>query len=487
MGSGLQMGKIEQPIRKQITSSFYLILLFSAVATIITWAIIASIFLLQMNRMNPANYYEKQIPNILKSVEDSLGQLLTIDSKKELEKVIPLEGIDYQVVDINGNIHFGSISEHYVKNQKELLNSFNKNIYDKKSIVKYYPTFNGQGEQIGAIGFRYKLSVAASNPNSQVLLIITGFLFLVSPFIYFYLFSYMVGKRFSKKIELPFTNLMVGARKIQSHDLDFQLVESQNTKELNQLVRAFEDMRMALKDSLLRQWQLEEERKEMVAAIAHDLRTPLTIIQGHVEGLIDGGAKNPERLDRYLQTIFSSTQRSIRLINQLNEVSAIGRQNFILEPKMVDITKFIEHKTEEYNMICAKKNISLKSAFTLADGAGMEISIDPYRVSQVLDNVIINSIRYCPDNGEIEWTTTKEHDKISFEIMDNGPGFHQEETEHVFKRFYRGDDSRSGEDSNFGLGLYIAQMIVNKHHGYITVQNRAQGGAYTKVVIKDLA
>lgn len=480
------MGKIEQPIRKQITSSFYLILLFSAVATIITWAIIASIFLLQMNRMKPANYYEKQIPSILQAVEDSTGQLLTVDSKKELEKVIPLEGIDYQVIDKDGNILFGSISEHYVRNQKELLNSFNKNIYDKKSIVKYYPTFNEQGEQIGAIGLRYKLSVAASNPKSQGLLIVIGFLFFTSPFVYFYLFSYLVGKKFSKKIELPFTNLMLGARKIQSHDLDFQLVESENTKELNQLVRAFEDMRIALKDSLLRQWQLEEERKEMVAAIAHDLRTPLTIIHGHVEGLIDAEAKNPERLERYLQTIFSSTQRSIRLIDQLNEVSAIGLQNFIMEPKVVDVAEFIEHKTEEYTMLCTKKNISLKSTFTLTDEGEMKISIDPYRVSQILDNIIINSIRYCPENGVIEWTITKEHDKLSFEIVDNGPGFLLEETERVFKRFYRGDASRSGQDSNFGLGLYIAQMIAQKHHGCISVQNRAQGGAYTKVVIEAL-
>lgn len=481
------MGKIERPIRRQITSSFYLILLFSAVTTIVTWGIIATVFLLQMNRMNPANYYEKQIPDILQSIEDSRGQFLTIANKKELEKAIPLEGIDYQVVDKDGNILFGSMSEHYVKSQKELLNSFNKNIYDKKSIVNYYPTFNGQGEQIGAIGLRYKLSVAASNPKSQGLLIVIGFLFFVSPFVYFYLFSYLVGKKFSEKIELPFTNLMLGARKIQSHDLDFQLIESENTKELNQLVRAFEDMRMALKDSLLRQWQLEEERKEMVAAIAHDLRTPLTIIHGHVEGLIDGGAKNSERLDRYLQTIFSSTQRSIRLIDQLNEVSAMGRQSFSMEPKVIDFTEYIEHKIEEYTMLCAKKNISLKSTFTLADEGGREISIDSYRVSQVLDNIMTNSIRYCPENGVIEWVITKDHNEISFEIMDNGPGFLLEETERVFKRFYRGDVSRSGEDSNFGLGLYIAQMIAKKHHGCITVHNRDQGGAYTKVVIKALA
>lgn len=76
------MGKVEQPIRKQITSSFYLILLFSAVATIITWVIIATIFLLQMNRMNPANYYEKQIPGILKSIEENKGKFVTVDRKK---------------------------------------------------------------------------------------------------------------------------------------------------------------------------------------------------------------------------------------------------------------------------------------------------------------------------------------------------------------------------------------------------------------------
>ena len=204
--------------------------------------------------------------------------------------VIPLEGIDYQVVDKDGNILFGSISERYVKNQKELLNSFNTNLYDQKKIVKFYPTFDGNGEQIGAIGFRYKLTVAASNPKSQGIIIMIGFLFLVSPFVYFYVLSYLIGRRFSKKIEQPFNHLMLGARKIQNHDLDFRLVESKSAKELNQLVRAFEDMRIALKDSLLRQWQLEEERKEMVAAIAHDLRTPLTIIHGHVEGLLDGGS-----------------------------------------------------------------------------------------------------------------------------------------------------------------------------------------------------
>ena len=357
--------------------------------------------------------------------------------------VIPLEGIDYQVVDKEGNILFGSISKRYVKSQKELLNSFNANLHDQKKIVRFYPTFDGNGEQTGAIGFRYKLTVAASNPKSQGIIIMIGFLFLVSPFVYFYVLSYQIGRRFSKKIEQPFNHLMLGARKIQKHDLDFRLVESKSAKELNQLVLAFEDMRIALKDSLLRQWQLEEERKEMVAAIAHDLRTPLTIIHGHVEGLLDGGSKNTERLDRYLQTIFTSTQRSIRLIDQLNEVSAIDQSNFTIEPIVVDIPEFIQNKTEEYKVLCAEKNLSITSTFSSEAGLVPVLKIDPYRVSQVVDNIIANSIRYCLENGIIEWKTTMSGNMIIFEIFDNGPGFQIREIDKVFEKFYREDQSRS--------------------------------------------
>lgn len=477
------MGKIDRPIRRQIIASFYLILLWSIIATLLTWGIIIIFFISNVNQVNPANYYEQKIPKIIDEVVLSEGLLLSIDKKNELEEIIPLDGIDYQVLNNEGELLFGSMSKQYIKNQKELLNSVNKNIHDKNKIIKYYLVFDENNEQVGAIGFRYALSLASSNPQLSWLIFWLGFLTLVSPFAYFSFFSYLIGKKFSKQIEEPFNHLMEAARKIQTHDLDFQLVESKTSRELNQLVQAFEDMRISLKASLLRQWELEEERKEMVAAIAHDLRTPLTIIHGHVEGLIEGGANNPERLERYLQTIFSSTQRSIRLIEQLNEVSAIGRQNFIMEPEMIDISKFIQHKTAEYKLLCTKKNIALQCALTSVDGTAMKINIDPYRVSQVLDNIITNSIRYCPENGIIDWTITKDNNKLIFEITDNGPGFHQEETNHIFNKFYRGDSSRSGADSNFGLGLYISQMIVKKHGGSITVQNNVQGGAYAKVIV----
>lgn len=478
------MGKIVRPIRRQIISSFYLILLWSILATLITWVIILTLFILYVNPVKPANYYEQKIPHIIEKVALSQGKLLTIDRKNELEEIIPLDGLDYQVLSKDGDLLFGSISKQYIKNQQQLLESINKNIHDQNKIVQYYLIFDENGKQFGAIGFRYTLSLASANPQLSWIILLLGFLALISPFVYFIFFSYLIGKKFSKQIEEPFNHLMEAAKKIQTHELDFQLVAFKSSKELNQLVQAFEDMRISLKNSLLRQWELEDERKEMVAAIAHDLRTPLTIIHGHVEGLLEGGTKNPERLDRYLQTIFSSTQRSIRLIDQLNEVSAIGRQNFIIEPESVNILEFIKRKREEYQILCAKKSITLQCTLAAVTGT---IYIDVYRISQVLDNIMTNSIRYCPEYGEIDWIITRENEKLIFEIVDNGPGFQPEETNRIFDKFYRGDSSRSGADSNFGLGLYIAQMIVKKHGGTISVDNHIQGGAYTKVVVNALS
>lgn len=476
------MEKTLKPIRKKIVASFYQILIFSIIATIVTWLIIFGIYFLFSNKINPANHYENQIPEILEYAR-KMEQVLSIEAKEELEKQIPLEGMDYQVLNKHGELLYGSISTPYIKNEKELVESINDYLYVRNNIIRYYPLYNENDEFIGAIGFRYKLTLASANPQLKPIILLMGALFLFCPFVYFYLFSYLVGKRMSKQLEGPFNSLMVGVKKVQHHDLDFQLEEFKTVQELNQLTEAFEEMRAALKDSLLRQWQIEEERKDMIASIAHDLRTPLTIIHGHVEGLLAGGAKDPERLERYLNTIFGSTERAIRLLNQLGTVALIDEPEFTIEPQLVDVKEFIENKSNEYRILCAEKNIRFTTDVKL-NRANSVMHIDCHRISQVLDNILANSIRHSPMNGEIHWETTIDEESIHFKVTDNGPGFQTENLERVFSKFYREDSSRSG--SNFGLGLYIASVIVKKHNGSISVGNRQEGGAYAEVVIREM-
>ncbi|WP_062107443.1 sensor histidine kinase [Bacillus niameyensis] len=474
------MGKAVRPIRRQVVTTFYKILFLSMGATILTWGIIFSIFLFYNNKLQPANYYESQIPSILEYVEQLQEKLLLEDTKQELEERIPLEGMDYQVLDKHGELLYGSSAKAYIHNEKELMESFNRNLYMRNNIIQFYPVFSQDGDFIGAIGFRYKLTLAASNPQLGILIVLVGFVSFICPFVYFSLFSFLIGRKFSKQMERPFQSLMDGVKKVQNHDLDFQLLEFETVQELQQLVAAFEEMRVALKDSLLRQWQIEEERKEMIAAIAHDLRTPLTIIHGHVEGLLNGGVNDKERLERYLQVIFTSTERAVQLMNQLNTVSIIDQPQFSIEFQSVNIEEFIKNKSNEYDILCEDKNISFTTAINI-ESSHLNVNIDPQRISQVLDNIVINSIRYVPKNGEILWKTTVVEDLIAFEITDNGPGFQNERPERVFTKFYREDPSRTG--THFGLGLYIAFMIVKKHNGSISAQNRPEGGAYIKVII----
>lgn len=475
------MGKAVKPLRRQVITSFYIILILSILATVLTWGIVLLMLIKYADKINPANYYEGQIPVIMEYVEQEKEQLLRKEAKQELEKRVPLEGMDYQVLDVHGNLVYGSTTKQYIKDEQDLLQRLNTNLHDKHDIIRFNPLRSQNGDFIGAIGFRYQLTLASSNPQSKGFIMIISLLSLLSPFFYFYLFSVLIGKKLSKQMESPFQFLVEGARKIQHHDLDFQLVEFKTVKELQELVDAFEEMRIALRESLLRQWQIEEERKEMVAAIAHDLRTPLTIIHGHAEGLLDQGINNQERTKRYVKTIFTSTERAVQLLDQLQTVSIIEHPAFSIEVKPVNVTEFLTAKINEFQMLCQEKHITLTTSVTIP--AQQKADLDPQRISQVLDNIMINSIRYCPENGKIEWNTMIDEKMLIMEIKDNGPGFQKQNIEQVFTKFYREDQSRTGTSAHSGLGLYIAQEIVKKHHGLITVQNRPEGGADTRVSI----
>lgn len=277
-----------QPLRKQLSRHFYRIMLLSILATILTWVIGFLLFnmIYQNKALNPANYYESQIPELVEFVNAQEG-VMNPDFQTVLEERIPLEGIDYQIVNADGVMQYGSMEDQYITSREDVLTELNNNIYDGDKIIIYYPIIeNGQHFQ-GVIGFRYELSFLMVNAESQPTLLSLFIFFLLVPFVYIYLFTYMIGKRWAKRMEEPFNEIIIGARKIENQDLDFTMHNNSNIKELHQLVAAFDKMKIALKEALEKQWGLEEERREMVAAVAHDLKTPLTIIQGHAEGILE--------------------------------------------------------------------------------------------------------------------------------------------------------------------------------------------------------
>ncbi|WP_179134491.1 HAMP domain-containing sensor histidine kinase [Oceanobacillus timonensis] len=476
-----------QHLRKQLSRHFYRIMLFSILATILTWVIGLLVFQLiyQNKTLNPANYYESQIPELVEFVNEQ-EDVLNPDNQTVLEEQIPLEGIDYQIVDTDGVMQYGSMEDRYIASREDVLTELNNNMYDGDKIVIYYPITDNEQHLQGAVGFRYELSVMSTNAESQPVLLTLLILCLLVPFVYIYLFTYIIGKRWAKRMEEPFNEIITGARKIENQDLNFTMHNNSNIQELHQLVAAFDKMKIALKEALEKQWSLEEERREMVAAVAHDLKTPLTIIQGHAEGILESNQELTNRNTQYVETIVSNCQRSIRLIQELNDVSSYEKTEFHLEVESTDVEALIQAKIKEYKQLGAAQNIRLQATIHYPEGMPGLFYLDPFRINQMLDNMLTNSLRYTPEQGVITWKTYIAEEELKIVIADSGPGFSKQNREQLFKKFFREDKARNSVDGHSGLGLFIAKAIVEKHHGEISADNHPDGGAVFTVIIRNM-
>ncbi|GIP33805.1 cell wall metabolism sensor histidine kinase WalK [Paenibacillus sp. J2TS4] len=472
--------------RSQFMIALAVTLLLSIGCTAGTWGI-SLYFLIKANSfLHPSNYYEQKIPEIIQFAEQNKDKLFSPDFQEELEQVIPLEGFDYQVMDASGQGGgYGWNGERFFNEPGDILRKLNTTEHINGRIIKYYPILGSQHELAGVFVIRYTLGLINSNPKQGGLVLLFVLGNMAAPFIFILLFTIILARKVGKRLEPRITELINGAGRIQNNDLDFTFTEAGGSKELTQLAGAFEEMRGALQQSLTTQWQMEQERRDMVAAIAHDLRTPLTIVRGHVDNLLEGRARQAERLDKYLHTIRKNTDRAVRLLDDMSSISEIDRPDFTLSIRPVDLIAFVQEKTEEYRMICAAKRISFESIIRVADGHNGWFKADVQRLEQMMDNVISNSLRFTPDAAQIKWELDIGPGITKLTVNDSGPGFSEFDLLHMFDKFYQGDPSRSVHKGHAGLGLYIVQALTKKHGGTVTVGNRPEGGAYVQMTIRE--
>ncbi|MFJ8355416.1 sensor histidine kinase [Bacillus paramycoides] len=462
-------------IKQQLVVGFLIILIGSIVLTILT-AIGGWYWLMtgDSEKVLPANHYQNQIPAIEKYIKGKEDLLLNESEKEQLEKMIPLKGIQYQVVNKKGEILYGTYTKGVITDQNPIFNVINRNIHEENDVItNYIPLIDKEGNLQGAVGLNYRLVSSATSLVNEIIII----LFLSSPFMYITILSYIVSNRMGKRIKKPLAELSEASKRIQEQDLDFHL-EYNAQNEIGELVGSFEGMRAALATSLSRQWELEEERREYIRAISHDLKTPLTIVQGHTEGLQSGLWKNEDLLHRYLQTIERNTNRMTKLLEEFQTVNELESFSFQLRLNKVHINPFFLKKLEEYECIARKKEIEWDVTFENNEDI-QSLVFDQERISQVMDNIVMNSVRFTPVSGKMLVKVCAWHDTIDFHVYDSGPGFQEGDLKKVLQRFYQGDQSRSGSKEHFGLGLYIAKTIVEKHGGKIQVENsKVRGGAH---------
>lgn len=311
--------------------------------------------------------------------------------------------------------------------------------------------------------FKLKAIYNESSLNSNW---IFNFITYVSPYIFIALYSVIFSKIYIKKIDKSPQKIDTFENQDINLDINYEDID-----EPNKIAESFEKMRVNLKDAFNTQLKSEKEKQDIIQSLSHDLRSPLTLIKGHVEFLQSGAYKNEERLKRYLNVIEKSTNRAVALVDDLNVLSKIDDSDFILDKKEVLLDDFINEKFEDYKTLANEKhlNFCVNVDSELNDAV---VYIDKSQISRVIDNIITNSFRYVDEGGSIEVDISQnEQDKVVFKIKDSGAGFRKEDLPNVFNRFYKGDKSRANSNGNSGLGLYICKKIIDKHSGEIRVFN----------------
>jgi two-component system sensor histidine kinase BaeS len=245
-----------------------------------------------------------------------------------------------------------------------------------------------------------------------------------------------------------------------------QHVSVKSKDEIGELAGAFNQMSADMD-------RLNQSRRQLTADIAHDLRTPLTVIGGYVESMQEGVLKaTPERLE----IIHAEVTHLQRMVEDLRTLSQADAGMLTLNRENVAPLAFLQHMSRSYHQLAIQKKIRLD---TQAEPGLPTVRLDPDRMAQVFGNLITNSIRYTPEGGRILLAARLEKDYLKFTVEDNGTGISAEALPHIFDRFYRADPARS-QGSEAGLGLAIAKSITEAHGGRISAQSQpAQGTTIT--------
>lgn len=274
--------------------------------------------------------------------------------------------------------------------------------------------------------------------------------------------SLLLGVILARTLTRPIRELTVATQAIADGNLEHQ-VNVRSKDELGELATSFNLMSAKLALSL-------NLRKQMTADIAHELRTPISLIIGHIDAMEEGVLPASSETFAILR---DEALRLGRLVEDLRTLSRADAGELILVRRFVQPAHLLEQTSKLHQPLAREKNIAIQLEI---EADLPEIHIDPDRIAQVLDNLMSNALRHTPAEGQITLRAQRNAESIELSIQDSGPGIDPSELPYVFDRFYRADKSRQRETGGSGLGLAIAKSIIELHGGQITVESEAGEG-----------
>ena len=408
--------------------------------------------------LRPANYLEKEIESNRNTI---------LESDTVTKDMIP-ESCGYGVYTEAGKLISGDFTSKEADTYWTAMQA-NQNVAWG---TKYYKVFYRSNE-ICIVS--YTLIAQFSNPilskyfgNAEIW---TGILFIFIFIGEILLLSARFGKYFSKEIK----NLMLVSEKIRAYDLNFETAHS-DIREIEEVIGSLNQMKIALRDSLEKQWNMEKSRKDQISALAHDIKTPLTIIKGNAE-LINEVCKDESQL-KYNNYIVNSSSEIEHYLKVLMDMTK-SEELLALKPVKIQTKIFFNKIVEQEEALASEKNLELMNELECVPAF---FYADEELLYRAIMNVIANAVEYSEKNSKLLFKVSECEDELQFLISDSGSGFSKEALKSATGKFYRDDKSRNSKN-HYGIGLSITKSFIESHHGTIELSNSIElGGA--QVVLK---
>jgi signal transduction histidine kinase len=276
----------------------------------------------------------------------------------------------------------------------------------------------------------------------------------------------VVARWLARGMTQPLRDMAAAAHRMETGDYTTR-VHTRSRDEVGQLATAFNRMSAELEN-------LERSRRDLLANVSHELKTPITAIRAHLENLLDG-VEDPD--PHTLQVMLAQTERLGRLIEQLLELSRLESGELPLQREDLALAPLVTQVLSEIEVARSDRGVAVDSE--LPDDLPA-VDADPERVHQVLFNLLDNAVRFTPSGGAVTVSAHRQNGSVEVQVADTGVGIPQEHLPRLFERFYRADPARSREDGGTGIGLAIARSVVEAHGGHISaVSEPGKGSVFT--------
>ncbi|MCT4619450.1 MAG: ATP-binding protein [Marinisporobacter sp.] len=453
-------------MKKSLSKKFALIFLITVFGAILIASLISNYRIDQQFDKYLLEEHERKIENIKEMIEDLCDpkDLFQGVHNSEIQRYAVLEDLYIQINDVNGNRVFSSGEEHLY--HRRMMGSMMGNMMrgsSKKNMGEYteekYPIIKN-GEKIGTMIIGYfgvgsvtERDIAFKNTMNQSFVIAIGI-----TLIFALIISSILSKQMTKSLE----KITKVANEMRNGNLQIRSEVNTNTLEIDQLSESINFLAQTLQ-------QQEHLRKRLTSDMAHEIRTPLTTLQSHIEALIDGiWEVTPERLKSCHEEII----RLKKLVEDLKNLAKLEKDNFYLDKSGFDLSDMIGKAIESLRSQYTKKNLKI----VVDIEPSIKVFMDQDKIKQILFNLLSNAYKYSDEGGIVE-IGVKVEEKIIVWVKDGGIGIPKEDLPYIFERFYRTEISRSRETGGVGIGLTITKALIESHNGQIKVESRVGKGS----------